>query len=482
MGRLFWKIFFAFGLTALAAAAVTGTAAWLEHHPLGAAEPPPAQGPGRMLAGELASATLRHGGVEARREWLKETRRTQRPSLLAVDAQGRDLLDRPVPTNALARARELAASEEGTRVAREVTAAGGERYLLFTPLEGEPRRPRRPAPPPPPRGLALLVGLARGAGGERFLLSAPREGEPRRPRRPAPPPPPWELALIVGIASFAVSGLLAWYLSRPIRALRWAFGAAAEGRLETRARAAMPGRRDEIADLGDDFDRMAEQLQGLVAAQRRLMHDVSHELRSPLARLQAAIGLARQNPDKLEASLERIEREATRMDELLGEALTLARLESGAPEAAVETVDLADLVADVAEDARFEAQALGGGLALRSVDKLLARGHSELLHRAVENIVRNAVKYTAAGTEVELDLHMAGARAAFVVSDRGPGIPPAELERVFEPFYRISGDTVKGFGLGLAIARRAVLAHGGHISAHNREGGGLVVKIELPLA
>src|ERR1041385_2144122 len=390
MGRLFWKIFFAFWLTALAAAAVTGTAVWLQHHPLGAAEPELAQGPGAMLAGELASATLRHGGVEALREWLKETRRTQRPSLLAVDAQGRDLLDRPVPPNAPA--------------------------------------------------------------AERYLPSPPLEGEPRRPRRPAPPPPPWELALIVGIASFAVSGLLAWYLSRPIRALRWAFGAAAEGRLETRARPPLQGRRDEIADLGDDFDRMAEQLQGLVAAQRRLMHDVSHELRSPLARLQAAIGLARQNPDKLEASLERIEREATRLDELLGEALTLARLESGAPEAAVETVDLADLVADVAEDARFEAQALGRGLALRSVANLLARGHSALLHRAVENIVRNVVKYTAAGTEVELDLHMAGARAAFVVSDRGPGIPPAELERVFEPFYRISGDTVKGFGLGLAIA------------------------------
>jgi len=219
-----------------------------------------------------------------------------------------------------------------------------------------------------------------------------------------------------------------------------------------------------------------------VAAQRRLMHDVSHELRSPLARLQAAIGLARQNPDKLEASLERIEREATRLDELLGEALTLARLESGAPEAAVETVDLADLVADVAEDARFEAQAAGRGLALQSVDKLLVRGHSELLHRAVENVVRNAVKYTADGTAVEIDLFMAGACAVLVVSDRGPGIPPGELERVFEPFYRISGDTVKGFGLGLAIARRAVMAHGGRISARNREDGGLRVEIELPLA
>ena len=442
MGRLFWKIFFAFWLTALAAAAATGTAVWLQHHPRSAAEPELAQGSGAMLAGELASATLRHGGVEALREWLKETRRPQGPSLLVVDTQGRDLLGRPVPLNALARARELAASEDSPRAAREVAVAGGERYLLFTPLEGESRRPRRPAPPPPP----------------------------------------WELAIIVGIASFAVSGLLAWYLARPIRALRWAFGAAAEGRLETRARPLMKGRRDEIADLGDDFDRMAEQLQGLVAAQRRLLHDVSHELRSPLARLQAAIGLGRQDPAKLEASLERIEREVTRLDELVGEALTLARLESGAPEAAVETVDLADLVADVAEDARFEAQAANRGLALQSVDKLLVRGRSELLHRAVENVVRNAVKYTARATEVEVELYMAGARAALVVSDRGPGIPPGELERVFEPFYRISGDTVKGFGLGLAIARRAVLAHGGSIQAQNRDGGGLVVKIELPLA
>src|SRR6185436_18219980 len=407
-----------------------------------AAEPELAQGPGAMLAGELASATLRHGGVEALREWLKETRRTQRPSLLAVDAQGRDLLDRPVPTNALARARELAASEEGTRVAREVTAAGGERYLLFTPLEGEPRRPRRPAPPPPP----------------------------------------WELALIVGIASFAVSGLLAWYLSRPIRALRWAFGAAAEGRLETRARPLMKGRRDEIADLGDDFDRMAEQLQGLVAAQRRLMHDVSHELRSPLARLQAAIGLVRQSPEKLEASLERIEREVTRLDHLVGEALTLARLESGTRNTTGATVDLADLVAGIAEDARFEAEAANRRLSLRSVDRLLVHGDAELLHRALENVLRNAVKYTAEGTAVEVSLHMAGERAVLAVSDRGPGIPPGELERVFEPFYRISGDTVQGFGLGLAIARHAVLAHGGGISAHNREGGGLQVRIELPMA
>jgi two-component system OmpR family sensor kinase len=170
----------------------------------------------------------------------------------AVDAKGRDLLGRPVRCKRFAR--------------------------------GASHRRRKSARGPQAR-----------RGGAAPVLS-------RRSRRAAPaaaaaaPPPPWEIAIIVGIASFAVSGLLAWYLARPIRALRWAFGAAAEGRLETRARPLMQGRRDEIADLGDDFDRMAEQLQGLVAAQRRLLHDVSHELRSPLARLQAAIGLARQNP------------------------------------------------------------------------------------------------------------------------------------------------------------------------------------------
>jgi len=442
MGRLFWKIFLAFWLTALAAAAATGTTVWLQHRARYGAEAELALGPGAILATELASATLRHGGVEALRDWLKETQPARSLPLLAVDFDGNDILGRAVPPHALSRARQLAVAEENPRAAREVTAPDGGHYLLFTPLEGETRRPRRPAPPPPP----------------------------------------WELAIIVGIASFAVSAALAWYLARPIRTLRWAFGSAAEGRLDTRVRPRMKGRRDEIADLGEDFDRMAEQLQNLVAAQRRLMHDVSHELRSPLARLQAAIGLVRQSPEKLEASLERIEREVTRLDHLVGEALTLARLESGTRDTRTATVDLADLVAGIAEDARFEAEAANRRLSLRSVDRLLVHGDAELLHRALENVLRNAVKYTAEGTAVEVSLHMAGEHAVLGVSDRGPGIPPGDLERVFEPFYRLSGDTVKGFGLGLAIAQRAVLAHGGSIQARNREGGGLHMEIELPLA
>ncbi len=441
MGRLFWKIFFAFWLALIAAAIGTGMTISLQREAREGPAPELAAGRLPALATELASATLRHGGVAALREWMRESQRTRGPALFAVDSAGRDLLGRPVPAAALTRARELAAGRE-TRAAREVAAPGGERYLLFVPLEGEPRRGRRPGPPPPT----------------------------------------WLLVLIGAGASLAVSALLAGYLSRPIRSLRWAFRSAAQGRLDTRVRPLMKGRRDEIADLGDDFDQMAQQLQKLVGAQRRLLHDVSHELRSPLARLQAAIGLVRQSPQKLDASLDRIEREVARLDELVGEVLTLARLETGAAGSAAQTLDFAELVADIAEDARFEAEAAKRRLSLRSETPVAVRGSAELLHRAVENVVRNAVKYTAEGSSVEVELSARGGRALLVVADRGPGIAPEELERVFEPFYRAPSDTAKGFGLGLAIAQRAVASHGGSIRAQNREGGGLRLEIELPLA
>ena len=162
------------------------------------------------------------------------------------------------------------------------------------------------------------------------------------------------LPISIGIlASLGFSALLAWYLAKPIRHLRGAFDAAAAGKLDTRIGPRMGRRRDEIADLGRDFDRMAHQLQILLGSQRRLLHDVSHELRSPLARLQAAIGLARQQPEKLDASLDRIERESGRLDELVGELLTLSRLEAGMSGAADEEVDLVELVAGIADDARL---------------------------------------------------------------------------------------------------------------------------------
>ena len=375
---------------------------------------------------DRAAAALHQGGEDGLRAWMREMRRREGPVLFVVNSQGEELLGRRIPRPALERGRVL-------------EAADGSRYLFYV--------------------------------------------AERRGRQRAGPPPAWLLVAMGAAASLAVSALLAWYLARPIRSLRWAFHAAAEGRLETRVRPLLKGRRDEIADLGDDFDQMAEQLQKLVAAQRRLLHDVSHELRSPLARLQAAIGLVRQDPAKLEASLERIEREVARLDALVGEVLTLARLEGGTAGGMPQALDLADLVASVAADARFEAEAARRTVRLESADKVPVFGRAELLHRAVENVVRNAVKYTAEGSAVEIALSAAGGRALLAVRDHGPGIPPAEIHRVFEPFYRASASAAAGgFGLGLAIARRAIATHGGSIRARNAEGGGLEVEIELPLA
>jgi two-component system OmpR family sensor kinase len=440
MGRLFWKIFFAFWLALVAAAAGSGAAVWWHRHAREAAEPQLSVGPPQVTATDMAAATLRHGGVAALRGWMEETSRIRRVRVFAVDAAGNDLLGRPVPEGVLSRARQLAAESEHPRAAQVVAAPSGESYLLFVPHTAL-------APLPPPLPLS-----------------------------------PWMLILIGAATSLAVSAILAWYLARPIRSLRWAFDAAAGGRLETRVRPLMGRRRDEIADLGRDFDRMAQQLQKLVSAQRRLLHDVSHELRSPLARLQAAIGLVRQSPQKLDSSLERIEREATRLSELVGELLTLARLESVNP--AAEPVDLADVVASVAEDARFEAQAAGREVSFHGVGGAIVRGRAELLHRAVENVVRNAVKYTAPGSSVGIAMGLAvdPPRAIVTVTDHGPGIAPENLGRIFEPFYRASGGEggAQGFGLGLAIAQRAIEAHGGQIRAANVEGGGLRVEIDLP--
>lgn len=303
-----------------------------------------------------------------------------------------------------------------------------------------------------------------------------------------PTPPRVEQSVLMpvltgGLIAGGLSALLAWSLSRPLRLLRQAFGAAANGQLELRVAPQLGRQRDEFADLARDYDRMARQLQALLGAQRRLLHDVSHELRSPLARLQMAAGLLQQSPQHGEAALRRIEREVERLDQLVGEVLTLARLESGAPLGRREEIDVVALLGSVAEDARFEARA--GGRELRfasSHASVVLVAHGELLLRAFENAIRNAVKHSPEAACVEVDVAVAGAQLEVRVADRGPGLPADALQRVFEPFVRgEAGAATAGFGLGLAIARRAVEAHAGTVVAQPRDGGGLVLLFTLPL-
>jgi two-component system sensor histidine kinase CpxA len=239
-----------------------------------------------------------------------------------------------------------------------------------------------------------------------------------------------------------------------------------------------------------DFDTMAARLETLVKAQSRLLNDISHELRSPLARLNVALGLARQRSGPESATmLERIELEAARLNELIGRLLTLARMEDGEQRAPSTPVLLDEVVLNVAEDAEFEAQARHCHVHSEiPAGNWGVRGDASLLHSAVENVVRNAIRYTREGTTVAIHLEKtesAGAVEAVVrVTDCGDGVPADALEKLFQPFYRLDdarGRQTGGVGLGLAITERAVRFHGGRVSAVNRAEGGLMVEIHLPL-
>ena len=297
--------------------------------------------------------------------------------------------------------------------------------------------------------------------------------------------------IIAIISSGLVCYFMAWFMTKPIARLRAATRRLAAGDLSARSGAPVSHRRDEVAGLMRDFDAMAERLELLVKAQSRLLNDISHELRSPLARLNVALGLARQRSGPESASmLERIELEANRLNELIGRILTLARLEDGEQHVPDLPVPLDELVQNVVEDAEFEAQARRCHVRCKIAEgEWGVRGDASLLHSAIENVVRNAVRYTGEGTSVEVELTQiqgaGGAQATVRVSDCGPGVPADSLEKLFQPFYRLDdarGRLTGGVGLGLAITERAVRFHGGKVAAFNRSEGGLMVEITLPLA
>jgi two-component system, OmpR family, sensor kinase len=442
MGRLFWKIFFGFWLSLVVISVAVGFAVniynqsrWEERDELAA-------GPRVELALNAVAVALRHGGRETVAELFEDMPRHLRRQVLIVDTQGKDLLGHTVPSAALQRAREDIGDTVRARGLRRVQLADGAEYLLFIPGEtrGDAASHRHPRDRPP------------------FIL--------------------WLIS--AGMTGLLLSAGLAWYLTRPVRHLRDASRLLAAGRLDTRVGPRIGGRRDEIADLGRDFDHMAGQLQSLVNAQQRLLHDVSHELRSPLARLQVAIGLLRQNPENTGKTLERIERESGRLDKLVGQLLTLSRLEAGVRQPA-EAIDLTLLLHDIATDAQFESAAAGRIITLHSEDGLSMIGNHNALHRALDNIVRNALQYTPEQSSVEISAARTPAGGIHIsVCDVGPGVAEDKLASLFEPFVRADDNAVRdGYGLGLAIARRAVEAHGGRICAINRQEGGLCVEVDL---
>ncbi len=333
--------------------------------------------------------------------------------------------------------------------------------------------------------VALLARRVHGAAGKVYVVVTQLPASHVPPMLADPYTFASRLAVFLGAAG-VVCFFLARYLTRPLRKLRASATRLASGDLS--ARAAVGNRRDEIGELGRDFDLMAERLESLVGVQRRLLRDISHELRSPLTRLNVALGLARRRiaPEDCEP-LDRIEQEAARLKELIAQLLELAQLESTDALAPGTTVDLAAIVREVAADADFEAQSCGLRVRLQQCDECSLEGRPELLRSAIENVVRNSIRYTAPRTEIQISLtHGAGAagpQAVVQVRDHGPGVPEECIQDIFLPFYRVGDDRDRltgGVGLGLAIAQQAVRLHRGAITAANAPGGGLCVELRLP--
>lgn len=291
-------------------------------------------------------------------------------------------------------------------------------------------------------------------------------------------------------AILMVAGLVCWamarYLTAPIRRLQSASRELESGDLAVRISSDLAGRHDEIGELARDFDRMARRVSTVISTQRQLLRDVSHELRSPLARLHVAVELASEDaPAQTNHALDRVRREADRLEELIGQLLALARLESGAVEQERIDVDLAETVKAIVDDAQFEAAGKGRHVQLVTCDRCSTHGVPSLIRSAIDNVVRNAIDFTPENGTIEITLTASGDGIAVVsVRDHGPGVPPDALSRIFEPFFRAvsSGSRSRmGTGLGLAITDRAVRLHRGTIEATNAEGGGLLMRITLPL-
>ena len=451
MRSIFLKIFLSFWLTQAIIVGLT----------ILTSEPPPERvvlrwrslmADALKLYDETAISYVEQGKQEQATAYLERAQKAADMQLFWFDSQGRQLFG-----PSFKRAERLASLAKQT---------GQVQFL------SEPR-------------ATLAAQVATGSGGEKYVLvSYTLHGHGPLAFRRSTRENLWHLFLAI-FASGLVSFLLARYLTGPIVRLRAATQQLARGNLK--ARAAETRRKDEIAELVHDFNRMAQRLETLIGSQKQLISDISHELRSPLARLNVALGLARQRAgEETTNALNRIELEAERLNQMIGQLLTLARLEAGEPPEP-SMVSLSDLLSSVVGDANFEARSRNCKVNILQLEDCTVMGNGNLLRSAFENVVRNAVRYTAEATDIEVRLTCqnedSGHFALVTVRDHGPGVPSDEIPNLFRPFYRLDiarGRQTGGAGLGLAIAERAVRLHGGTITAANAPGGGLFVQIRMP--
>lgn len=448
MGKLFWKMFL--GLWAGSALLMVGTALLLamtiEQRIAKDVEDSLERYAGGATRGVLAVHEA--GSKQATEALLTELENSHGLRIYLVDAQARDILGRTVPPGPKLLISPSPNPEDGCcgppanaarmRLDFPITSRSGVRYRALVSF----------SPATKPTLDFATKGLE------------------------------WPVIVSILIAGL-VSALSARYLVKPISKLQAATQRLADGELDYRIAPALAARGDEFTALGNDFDRMADQIGNLLASQRQLMLDLSHELRSPLARMKVALELTRRQSGSHDL-IDRMDRDADRMDSLIGELLLLARLESRLPTENLEVLDMSELISSIVEDARLESASSGHYIRALIAPGLAAVGHQELLYRAIENVVRNALKHTPPGGEIEIEASGKKETITIKISDTGPGVPEELIGDIFKPFARGEASPA-GFGLGLAITRAAVEHHGGSVRLKNREGcSGLEITLYVP--
>ncbi len=445
--RLFWKIFLPFWV----AQALLLGALYLRLHVRLHSERPWWTQPSRQVLPQLgldAAQDYERGGQPALDSFLNGMSLKDRASYWLLDADGRPLGSRPEPNGLQAHAKQALQSggsirlDDSSVVADQISTPQAH-YLMVAEF----------VPPP----------LSERVPGD--IL--------------------WTLKLGTVVSAFLCL-LIAHYLSKPIERLRNATNELARGNLDIRVSHYIGNRRDEIAELVRDFDSMADELRKLIQSERNLLSGVSHELRSPIARIRLALTLARgADVRERREMLDRIEQDTIQLDSMLEKILIVARLEGGQHKPKFIDVSLRDVVDNVLHDARFEATALDVDIRFEGTADAIVSGDADLLRSAFENIVRNAIFYSGAGGQVDVTLQRDNGTATLSVRDNGPGVPDESLPLLFKPFYRVDnsrGMATGGMGLGLAIVRNAVLVHGGTVTAQNVAPHGLQIEISLPVA
>lgn len=397
--------------------------------------------------GREAAAVLRAGGRERLAQWLAgEAVVPPGVTIYIFDANGRDILGRAPPAlyarfiqrSVVGPPSTYADSYRPVRLAPQLVAADGATYAFLV----------------LPNRISVLGNVTTTLG---LLLAA---------------------CVVVGL----VAWLIARTFARPLGELQGVVREIASGQIGARVPAQIASRRDEIGALATDFNSMADRLARLIEGRSQLMAELSHELRSPLARLQAALELAAARGSTELPDRARIENEIRRLDAAIGDMMRYSRLDAAAP-VTRRLVRLETLLGELADDEEVEARAHDVQLRLSAAPGLSVVGDPQLLRSAVENVLRNAIRHAPAGSSVDISARRDDAQIVLAIADRGPGVPPEWLERMFEPYARApTQPATTGSGLGLAIASRVLQAHGGSIRAQLRDGGGLEIEARLPAA